>query len=111
MMYPTSPGQVNKKKVLYVQDTSTNGTFVNNKRVKKGGYQLLEEGDVVDFLPPGDKNKNEARVAFKLTYASAEALSARSAAVEKAKKAKAAAKEGEDDGPGGPMVRFLFSTV
>ena len=56
MMYPTNPGQVNKKKRLYVHDVSTNGTYVNNKRVKKASYQLLEEGDVVDFLPPGDKN-------------------------------------------------------
>ena len=38
-----------------------------------------------------------------------EALSARNEAVAQAKKRARTAKEGEDDGPGGPMVRFIFS--
>jgi len=96
MMYPQN-NQANKMKRLYVQDKSTNGTFVNDKRVKKDNYQLLEEGDVVDFLPPNEK-KTHVRVAFKLTYASADAIASRALKVAKLAKEKELKNNSEDGG-------------
>eukprot|EP01116_Phalansterium_solitarium_P011879 TRINITY_DN27712_c0_g1_i1.p1 TRINITY_DN27712_c0_g1~~TRINITY_DN27712_c0_g1_i1.p1 ORF type:complete len:580 (-),score=226.98 TRINITY_DN27712_c0_g1_i1:49-1788(-) len=47
--------------VVFIQDTSSNGTFVAGSRVPSGSRKLLNDGDEISLLPPsGDPAKRVA---------------------------------------------------
>lgn len=54
-------GHVNKRKRLFIQDLSTNGTFVNKRRTKKDKWIQLDEGDSIDFINP-EEIKNDSNL-------------------------------------------------
>ncbi|KAL7276888.1 hypothetical protein RUND412_000128 [Rhizina undulata] len=48
--------EVHHDPLIYCEDLSLNGTYLNGRRIGKGGSVLLSHGDTLDYVPEKDKN-------------------------------------------------------